>query len=62
MKILSPAIVFLLLFAPFSDAKNLTCTRVVDGDTIILSKKIMKEIVSSPKKSLRGYLSVYLAL
>ena len=37
MKILSPTIVFLLLFAPFSDAKNLTCTRVVDGHTIILS-------------------------
>jgi len=37
MKILSPTIVFLLLFTPFSDAKNLTCTRVVDGDTIILS-------------------------
>jgi len=36
MKILSPPIVFLLLFTPFSDVENLKCTRVIDGNTIIL--------------------------
>jgi micrococcal nuclease len=36
MKILSPAIVFLLLFTPFSYSENFKCTRVIDGDTIIL--------------------------
>ena len=37
MKILSPAIVFLLLFAPFCNAQTLKCTRVIVGDTIELS-------------------------
>jgi len=36
MKILSPAIAFLFLFTPFSGPQNLKCTRVIDGNTIIL--------------------------
>jgi micrococcal nuclease len=37
MKILSPAIVFLLLFISCSNPQILICARVVDGDTIVLS-------------------------
>ena len=37
MRILSPTIVFLLLFTTCSYATNLKCTRVIDGDTIELS-------------------------
>ena len=38
MRIISPAIVFLLfLLTSFCNAQSLKCTRVVDGDTIKLS-------------------------
>jgi endonuclease YncB( thermonuclease family) len=37
MRILSPAIVFLLLFTPVCNAQSLKYTRVIDGDTIELS-------------------------
>ena len=37
MKILSPTIVFLLLFISCSNQQILICARVIDGDTIVLS-------------------------
>ena len=37
MKILSPAIVFLLLFTTCSYSQTIKCNRVIDGDTIELS-------------------------
>ena len=37
MKILSPTIVFLLLFISCTNSQILICARVIDGDTIVLS-------------------------
>ena len=37
MKILSPTIVFLLLFISCSNPQILICARVIDGDTIVLN-------------------------
>ena len=37
MKILSPTIVFLLLFTACTNSQILICARVIDGDTIVLS-------------------------
>ena len=37
MRILSPAIVFLLLFTACTNSQILICARVIDGDTIVLS-------------------------
>ena len=37
MRILSPTIVFLLLFISCSNSQILICARVIDGDTIVLS-------------------------
>ena len=37
MKILSPTIVFLLLFTGCTNSQILICVRVIDGDTIVLS-------------------------
>ena len=37
MRILSPTIVFLLLFISCTNSQILICARVIDGDTIVLS-------------------------
>jgi micrococcal nuclease len=37
MRILSPTIVFLLLFTACTNSQILICARVIDGDTIVLS-------------------------
>ena len=37
MKILSPTLVFLLLFVSCTNSQILICARVIDGDTIVLS-------------------------